>query len=259
MQGSQWTRMISYYGKLKRTQKIYDPVSENYIFSKTQEIDGLIKAKSSEVVRHLNENFKTLLCIDISCELLNIPFNTSQAILTSSVRKREYNNNRKILLKILNLDKKMTISDVILKLGILQSTTLEKTAHKIFEQYRSEHAYSEEVNHISILTMCVYYAAKVEKVKIAKKNILTISSLNSAQWNGMMQSWSTWANIETKKKKVENVQEVEKDQEMNEESRSSITKAKNNEEESYEIWAKRILEKAHAELKILKKQKTIQA
>ena len=228
-------------------------MSEILTFRKSQEIDGLIKAKSSEIVKHLNENFKILLCIDISCELLNIPFNTTQAILSSSVRKREYNNNRKMILKILNLDKKMAISDVILKLGILQSTTLEKRAQKIYEQYRVEHAYSEEINHVSVIAMCVWYAAKTEKVKILKKNILVISGLNNPQWNAMCLSWSTWANVETKnkKKEKENVEVVEVNVEK------SAPKLRNDEEEPYDTWAKRILEKAHAELKILKKQKSL--
>lgn len=151
----------------------------------------------------------------------------------------------------------MDISDVILKLGILQSTTLEKTAQKIFEQYRREHAYNEDINHISVITMCVWYAAKIEKVKIMKKTILSISTLSASQWNGMVQNWSTWANVETKKNKT-NVPEVLQEQEANvvESTSSAAAKPKNGEEESYDSWAKRILKKAHAELKIIQKMQT---
>lgn len=151
----------------------------------------------------------------------------------------------------------MAISDVILKLGILQSTTLEKRAQKIYEQYRVEHAYSEEINHVSVIAMCVWYAAKIEKVKIQKKNILAISGLYSAQWNAMCLSWSTWANVETTKKKEKEKENVEDEQSVNVENKSA-PKLKNDEEEPYDTWAKRILEKAHAELKILKKQKSLQ-
>lgn len=151
----------------------------------------------------------------------------------------------------------MDINDVILKLGILQSTTLEKSAHKIFEHYRREQTYSDEISHPSVVAMCVFYASKIEKVKIVKKTILAISNLSSAQWSVMEKSWSTWAmNVEIKtKRKNENISEVIKEQEQqNENNAPSETKQKHEEEESYDTWAKRILEKANAELKILKKQ-----
>lgn len=236
---------------IKRNQQFY-------FFSKSIEIESLIKSKNSEVVKHLNENFKTLLCIDISCELLNIPFNSEEAIRIAGTRKREFNNNRKMLLKILNLDKKMDISDVILKLGILQSTSLEKTARKIFEQYRREQYRSDEVNHPSVVAMCVNYATKIEHVKIPKKNIVTISNLTTSQWNAMEKSWSSWAgSVETKKKNKknkENVEDVVMQDEKNSEQNIVSEQNKHEEEESYENWEKRILEKAHAALKAMKEQ-----
>lgn len=165
-----------------------------------------------------------------------------------------------MLLKVLNLDKKMDIGDVILKLGILQSTSLEKTSQRIFEHYRKEHMYSEEISHPSVVAMCVFYAAKIEKVKISKKTILGISNLTSSQWSTMEKSWSSWAmNVEVKKKKddkKENYSEALKQQDQNSENKTVDTDKQQNEveEETYDMWAKRILEEARAEMKMLKKQ-----
>jgi hypothetical protein len=161
------------------------------------------------------------------------------------------------MMKVLNLDKKMDISDVILKLGILQATLLEKTARSIFDQYKREKPYSDEIGHPSVVAMCVYFAAKIEKVKIAKKTILGISNLNNAQFSNMESSWSPWAlTVETKKKRnKENVNEVQQHQEKSEDVQM---KPHHDEpaEESYDDWAKRIIEKAQEELKQLKAQKS---
>lgn len=220
--------------------------------SKSIEIESLIKAKSSEVVKHLNENFKTLLCLDISCELLNIPFNTQQAILSAATRKKEYGNNRKMIMKVLNLDKKMDINDVILKLGILQSGSLEKTARKIFDQYKREKPYSDEISHPSVVAMCVYFACKIEKVKVSKKTILAVSNLNNNQWSTMEKSWSPWAlTVDTKKKSdKENLRETLQHEEQSVELRAKLkTRYDEHLEESYDDWSKRIIEKARAEQK----------
>lgn len=157
-------------------------------------------------------------------------------------------------MKVLNLDKKIDISDVILKLGILQSTLLEKCARKIFDQYKREKPYSDEINHPSVVAMCVYFAAKLEKVKIAKKTILAISGLNSTQFNNMEKSWSPWAmKVDTKKKgNKENFTEVLQKQEK---SIEHVVKTERHHEESteesYDDWAKRVIEKAQQELKQL--------
>lgn len=151
----------------------------------------------------------------------------------------------------------MDISDVILKLGILQSVSLEKTAQKIFEHYRREQTYSDEISHPSVVAMCVYYAAKIEKLKIVKKTILAISNLSSAQWSTMEKDWSSWAlNVDLKKKRSnkENLSEVLKEQEKQNCTEKAaappIKRHHGDEEESYDDWAKRILDKAHAELRV---------
>lgn len=161
-----------------------------------------------------------------------------------------YNKNRKIILKVLNLDKKVTIDDVIRKLGVTHSQGVERNAKNIFNHYQKQQAYEEDISNIhpSITCMCVYYACKFENVKIPKKNILNISTLTHGQWAVFEKSWSKWisecersTNKDNKKNKL-----VEDDENISTIRLPTENQKKCEEaEESYDTWAKRILEEAY--------------
>lgn len=218
------------------------------------EILELIKVKSSEILKHLNENAKVILCLDISCELLSWPFaETSLAIQQSCLKKSIYSKNKKILQKVLDLNKKLTIDEVIRKLGITHTNNVEKLAKEIFKYYMKQQTYEDQDINPAVFVMSVYFACKYENVKVLKKNVLNLSNLTHSQWGIMEKSWEKWTSSFNKKSKgsskkeseavKENVPEcIEEVQETVKSKRTETT------EETYEEWAKRILDKAYKEL-----------
>jgi hypothetical protein len=236
------------------------------LVSKSIEILELSKTKSSELLKHLNDTAKVILCIDISCELLNIPFaDTKAAIQLSSLRKIDYNKNRKIILKVLNLNKVITIDEIIRKLNVANPDLIQRTAKEIFKYYQKNQPYEEDIKevHQSIFTMCVNYACKIEKVKLTKKNVLNISALTHTQFNQLEKSWLKWIpDVEKKLTKKENkkqliVNDNQNDMDANEtKARDDNARNCNSEcetRETFEQWRQRMLDKAFAELAAMKK------
>lgn len=218
------------------------------------EILELIKAKSSEILKHMNDSAKIILCLDISCELLNHPFaETSLAINQSCLKKTVYSKNKKILQKVLDLNKKLTIDEVIRKLSISHTNNVEKLAKEIFKDYMKQQTYEDQDINPAVFVMSVYFAAKYENVKLLKKNVLNLSNLTHSQWGTMEKSWEKWTSSFNKKTKGGTKKEVEAVKENVPESNDDVqevVKVKKTEstEETYDEWAKRILDKAYQEL-----------
>ncbi|XP_070501102.1 origin recognition complex subunit 6 [Chironomus tepperi] len=224
------------------------------LISKAIEILELIKAKSSEILKHMNENAKVILCLDISCELLNYPFaETSLAIQQSCLKKSIYNKNKKILQKVLDLNKKLTIDEVIRKLSITHTNNVEKLAKEIFKDYMKQQTYEDQDINPAVFVMSVYFACKYENVKVLKKNVLNLSNLTHSQWGTMEKSWEKWTSSFNKKAKGSTKKESEAVKENVPESIEDVQEPvhtrRHEAEETYDEWAKRILDKAYQELR----------
>lgn len=208
-------------------------------------------------MKHLNENAKIILCLDISCELLNLPFaDTKLAIQQACLNKSSYNKNRKTIQKVLDLNKKLTIDEVIRKLGITHSSAVEKKAKEIFRVYMNLQSFHNHDIDSSVFVMSVYYACKFENVKIAKKNVLNLSSLTHGQWVTLEKSWEKWVNdLNTNKKDVKKDAGGGKENIVNNQMKVDSqkgTKRVEEAEETYDEWAKRILDAAYAKLRTIK-------
>jgi len=217
------------------------------LICKAKEIYDLIAIKSSGVSATLNDCAKTILCIDISSEFLGIAFDKANGVKFSSMKKTMYNDRRNLLMKLMNLDKKLNINDFTLKMGVCNGN-VEKAAKTIYETFQKDSA-NIDLDHPQYITMSVYQACKKEKVKVAKKEFIAASNLKLNQWCLMEKSWDKWISAikfsseEMRKKINENSTERPK------------LKRKLDAEpeiEDYDVWAKRTLEKARAELKNLK-------
>lgn len=217
-------------------------------FSKAKEIQNLAAVKAAGCFSNINDYAKIIIYIDISCELQNVSFDSQAAISLTKMRKSLYNSSRQVLLKLLNLNKKMDVNVVVLKMGI-SNTNVQKTALTIFDAYKNY--YEVDLDHPQYSFMSVYQACKLEKVKVAKKNFIAGSNLNLHQWTKLEKSWDSLvgsigkADNENKSKltKTEGAQEIGKTLKRKHEEITEI--------EDYDVWAKRTLAKAHAELKTL--------
>lgn len=218
-------------------------------FRKAIEISKLMVVKCHGILSQLDETTKVVLSIHIACELMNIPVDTKSAV---QLKKSQYNKYKKTILKLLGLDKTMTIDEVIRKLGITHATTVERTAKEIFSVYVKQEAFEDVQDFdVSIFVMSVYFACKFENVKILKKNIIILSNLRPNQWVLMEQSWEKWVSSLKKITNKENrkIVHVQENDHVASSSASQIKESKTEEtEESYEIWEYNTLVKAYKEL-----------
>lgn len=217
------------------------------ISRKSAEIINLVNIKCAGIAACLNDSAKVVLCIDISCELINIPFEETAGVKLSGLKKTSYKNNKKNLIKLLNLNKKVGIPEMILKLGVANSN-VEKTAKKIFDAYKKE-SFESDLEHPQFITMSIYQACKIEKVKAPKKSFIAASNLKPNQWNLLEKSWDKWTKEISSKSNKENVQKVEAES-AGKPEKTLKRKQAEPEIEDYDVWAKRTLEKAANELKL---------
>lgn len=212
-----------------------------------------MKIKAELITKSMNDCAKIVYCLDISCELMNIPFDESSGLRQASIRsKSSYQSNRKLLMKLLNLNKKMSISSLILKLGI-NNLNVEKNSKKILDSYAKQNPQAD-LDHPQYLVMSIYQSCKVEKVKVLKKNLVPLSNLKQNQWTMLEKSWDKWVGDVLKvNKNKENRQIHEIVDESPQKQKEKQLKRKQHaepEEEEYDVWKKRILEAAYAELTV---------
>ncbi|CRL03359.1 CLUMA_CG016263, isoform A [Clunio marinus] len=222
---------------------------DDQLIRKSKEIRDIIAIKSSGMEATVNDSAKTIICLDISCELLNIAFDTALGIRLSSIRKSAYNKYRQLMMKLMKFNKTPNISDVVLKMRI-QDENVQKTARKIFETFQKNSPHID-LDHPQYVQMSVYQACKIHKYKASKKDFRNGSNLNVTQWSQLETAWDKWVHcIESKEKVIKQTAEnialkstedhqptLKRNHEIEEEA------------ENYDVWAKRILDKAYEEMK----------
>lgn len=216
-------------------------------FSKSKEIFDVISIKGCKT---LNDSAKTVLCIDIACELLNIQFDTLTAIKFSSIKKSAYQNARSVLMKLMNLGKKHGIVEILLKMGI-SNPKVETSAKNIYAAYEKQ-APNSDLDHPQYCTMAVYQACKLEKVKVTKKSFIQSSNLKPNQFTQLENSWEKWVGSVVKADSKDNGKQAQNgnvDEKTPSNKRAPETEP---ETEDYDVWAKRILSNARCQLKALK-------
>lgn len=177
---------------------------------------------------------------------MNISFDESAGIKIAGMRKTSYKNNRNTVIKLLNLNKKLGIEEMVLKMGV-SSVSVEKTAKRIFEAYKTE-SFENDLDHPSYVVMSIFQACKLEKVKISKKAFITASNLKPNQWNQMEKTWDKWT-VNIGKADKENIKTKEATNEQESAPKAEKRKHTEPEIEAYDIWAKRTLEQAQKDLK----------
>lgn len=201
----------------------------------------------------LSDSARILICLDIGCELLNIPIDQTSAIRCSGQSKSHYLNQRKILIKVLNLTKTLSIDDVILRLSI-NNTAVENIAKRMFDAYQKDSRCELlDMEHPQYITMCVFQACKIGKVKVQKKNIMAISNLKPAQWSNLEKQWDKWLEASSFVNSIgENAKHKEFGLRIKESDQPAIAKTSSKsdgpETEDYDVWAKRITKEANDEL-----------
>jgi hypothetical protein len=165
------------------------------VVRKAKEIMDLIKIKNIGIISTLNENAKSVLCLDLASNLLNVPFNVllNMHYKLAGLKKSAYQNNKKVLEKVLNLGKKLSISDVCYKHNIVDSNLISK-ATKLLDAFKETNCYKSNVDydHPQYLTIAVFMACKLEKFKVSKKEFMNSINLKPNQWILLEKEMDGW-------------------------------------------------------------------
>lgn len=197
----------------------------------------------------INDSVKAIICVDISCEFLGIPFDDGVAVSLSCMRIRAYQKNRNTFLKLLNFNKTPDVPALMRSMQI-PNKAVEETAKKLQKNFKEKNE-DLDLDHPQYVAMSVYQACKLEKVKVFKKPFIRASNLTPQQWSQMEKKWDSFAG-DTKSSTKKTSSKVGNGQEIALEAEPVIL-VENLPDEllDYDEWAKRTIAKAEAELKSL--------
>uniref|UniRef100_A0A182IK57 Uncharacterized protein n=1 Tax=Anopheles atroparvus TaxID=41427 RepID=A0A182IK57_ANOAO len=230
---------------------------------KSTELQRLLDIRSSSgMTTNLGDYAKATLCIDIAAGLLGLPFDSETALKLSGLRKTAYNNGRRTLEKILDINKTIGINEICVQLGLNQ---VQKEATGLLDAYKRYAGASSDIDftHPQYATMAVFQACRRQKVRVAKLKLVPFSHLKATQWNLLEKNWEKFLDSVDHKSKS-GVKEQKGAQEPNsngpearsrsgEAGTSSGRKHASPEKiEPYHNWKKRMLEKAYRELELLR-------
>ncbi|XP_013101924.1 origin recognition complex subunit 6 [Stomoxys calcitrans] len=225
-------------------------IDEPNIVEKTTELVRLLELRSTNVPLQINEYGKIVLCADLAATMLGIAFDKEQALKLSGLKKSHYTNNKRMIEKLLDLNKLVGVNDICIQLSLQE---VKKKADELLELYRKVIASEQtEVDdtHPQYASMAVFMACKLCQKKISKTKIMPFSNLRPAQFQQLEQRWEKliakhYKNTMDNKLKVQDSEESDKV----EEKRCPESKRERFEIEDYGKWKKRMLAMAQAKLK----------
>lgn len=113
------------------------------------------------------------------------------AIKFAQITKKKYNQERRLIEKVLNLENTITVRDLCTQLGIEKvipiATGLHRKCCEILQKSNMDS------NHPQYLAMAVYQAAKHMKVSVSKVQLRESSQMTGPQWTKLEQLWQKWA------------------------------------------------------------------
>ncbi|XP_014091197.2 origin recognition complex subunit 6 [Bactrocera oleae] len=233
---------------------------EHNMQSKTLELLRILELRSANAPLQLNEYAKTVLCADIATTVLGIACDMEQNVKLSTLRKSHYIKHKRMIEKILDVNKIVGVNDICVQLNM---TEVSQKAVELLEWYKTvmakESANDEnDLIHPQYAAMAVFQAAKILKQKCSKAKIMSFSNLRPTQWQQLELRWNKFLTKYYKETSDKNqrlrVGELNEESESNTEllkSQSCVESKKRlaSSVEDYEKWKKRILAKAQDQLR----------
>ncbi|KFB36510.1 hypothetical protein ZHAS_00003645 [Anopheles sinensis] len=229
--------------------------SHESVLPKSTELQRLLDIRSSNgMMTNLGDYAKATICIDLASSLLGLPFDGEMALKLSGLRKTAYNNGRRTLEKILDVNKTIGINEICVQLGLSQ---VQKDACGLLEAYKRYAGGNSDIDfaHPQYAAMAVFQACKRQKVKPPKTKLVPFSHLKPAQWALLEKNWEQFLTNSEQTSKNPAAQEKrasEKEATTEPKATSSGKHASPEKIEPYSNWKKRMLEKAYRELEMLR-------
>ncbi|CAD7012181.1 unnamed protein product [Ceratitis capitata] len=224
-----------------------------FFCSKTLELLRLLELRSANITLQLNEYAKTVICADIATSLLDIAIDMEQAVKLSTLRKSHYTKQKRMIEKLLDLNRIVGVNDICVQLGM---TEVSQKANELLDLYKTVMAKEcagdeNDFIHPQYAAMAVFVAAKILKQKVSKAKILSFSNLRQSQWQQLELRWNKFLAKHYKetahKKQIICIGESKGDNKKAEScvgiKRSTATI------EDYEKWKRRMLAMAEEKLR----------
>ncbi|XP_018796562.1 PREDICTED: origin recognition complex subunit 6 [Bactrocera latifrons] len=224
--------------------------------SKTLELLRILELRSANAPLQLNEYAKTVLCADIATTVLGIACDVEQNVKLSTLRKSHYNKHKRMIEKILDVNKIVGVNDICVQLNM---TEVSQKAVELLELYKTiiakESANDEnDLIHPQYAAMAVFQAAKILKQKSSKAKIMSFSNLRPTQWQHLELRWNKfltkyYKETSDKRQRLRVGESNEGTEILKSQSCVENKKRLASSVEDYEQWKKRILEKAEEQLR----------
>ncbi|XP_050297113.1 origin recognition complex subunit 6 [Anthonomus grandis grandis] len=220
-------------------------VYDEAILKKSEEFIRLYQTKA--LVKTLDDQAKTVLCLDLAAQLIGSSFDKSVALALCGLKRSAYQNSLNNLEKILGLDKPLTISDGCIQLGC---TAIKEDAEDILQKYKQIDHKVKDMDHPQYVAVAIYLACKAKKVSIDKTRLALLSRLKPSQWRELVASFENLGlSKKATRQKNKEINKMEEEYMIETDDQEAKNKQEQEEEEDYEIWKNRILKEAYKELK----------
>lgn len=123
--------------------------------SKAEEYLRVYQSKAS--IKTLNDQAKTVLCLDLAAKFVGRGFDKEAALALSGLKKSLYQNNLNTVEKLLEVDRGITISDLCVQLGC---TSIKDDAELILNKYKQLDKKIKDIDHPQYAAVATYLACK---------------------------------------------------------------------------------------------------
>ncbi|KAF7279705.1 hypothetical protein GWI33_006865 [Rhynchophorus ferrugineus] len=216
-------------------------VYDESVINKAEEYLRVYQSKSS--IKTLNDQAKTVLCLDLAARFVGRGFDKETALTLSGLKKSSYQNNLNTIEKLLELDRSVTISDLCVQLGC---TSIKDDAEMILNKYKQLDKKIKDLDHPQYAAVATYLACRAKRISVDKNGIAAASRLKPSQWKELIGEFEKFG---LGKKVVRTTAKEYLEPDDPEPEQQNIKKVDIEEYEDYEVWKKRILDEAYAALK----------
>lgn len=157
---------------------------------KCKELLRLINLKQSA----LNETVKIIISIDCAANSCGNEFDHDQAIKLSGLKKKEYNRQKELFEKLLDLTKELSLPEICAQLEL--NDAIKICANRLLTEYKKRNTLLNDVNmqQQMLASMAIFQSCKLKKFKGSniKAKLMHLSKLNSHSWKQLENEWNEW-------------------------------------------------------------------
>lgn len=119
-------------------------------------------------------------------------FFQATALKLAGLKKPSYLNYRRILEKLLDINKPIGVAEICVHLNLIE---IQAACLSLLDKYansRENNLRNIDTKHPQYAAMAVAQMCRLRKIKVPKSKLIGFSHLKPAQWALLEKSWDTW-------------------------------------------------------------------